>query len=157
MEPGVESRSADVVVSHLLRLPSASPSRTRWPQAAMVVLCTSPPLSMPQLGRLGLQSDTCPTPASINPSTNESINQPMNQPIHQPTNQSVNPSITPSISQPNKEGNSQSHHPSVHQLTTHLIIQSIHRKPWSRGPTQAGSDMVLSPPAAALTMCISSC
>ena len=49
----------DVVVSHLLRLPSASPISTRWPQAAMVVLCTSPLLSMPQLGLLGLQSVTC--------------------------------------------------------------------------------------------------
>ena len=48
-----------VVVSHLLRLPSASPSSTRWPQAAMVVLCTSPLLSIPQFGLLGLQSVTC--------------------------------------------------------------------------------------------------
>lgn len=48
-----------MVVSHLLRLPSALPSSTMWPQAAMVVLCTSPPLSMPQLGLLGLQSLTC--------------------------------------------------------------------------------------------------
>ena len=51
--------ATDVVVSHLLRLPSASPSSTRWPQAAMVVLCTSPLLRMPQLGFLGLQSVTC--------------------------------------------------------------------------------------------------
>lgn len=55
----VQAATTDVVVSHLLRLPSASPSRTRCPQAAMVVLCTSPLLRMPQLGFLGLQSVTC--------------------------------------------------------------------------------------------------
>ena len=58
-QQNMQSCSTHVVVSHLLMLPSASPSSTKWPHAAMVVLCTSPPLSIPQLGRLGLQSDTC--------------------------------------------------------------------------------------------------